>query len=60
MIRWLVVQTHPQLEAKAEFNLRRQGYKANLPRYLKKDLMHGILIGSHALCFLVIYSLKWM
>jgi transcriptional antiterminator RfaH len=33
---WYVVQTHVNGEAKAAENLRRQGYEAYLPRYLKR------------------------
>lgn len=36
MKRWFVVQTHPKAENKALFNLKRQGYRAYLPTYLKK------------------------
>ena len=36
MTRWYVVQTHSMAEEKAAFNLKRQGYKIYLPRYLKK------------------------
>jgi transcriptional antiterminator RfaH len=38
--RWYVVQTHPQSESRAEFNLRRQGFDAYLPRY-KRSRRHG-------------------
>jgi transcriptional antiterminator RfaH len=34
--KWYVVQTHPNSEAKAIAHLRRQGFKAYLPRYLKR------------------------
>jgi transcriptional antiterminator RfaH len=34
--RWYVVQTQVNCEAKAAENLRRQGYEAYLPRYLKR------------------------
>lgn len=34
--RWYVVQTQVNGEAKAAENLRRQGYEAYLPRYLKR------------------------
>ena len=33
---WYVVNTHPNSEAKADFNLRRQGFATYLPRYLKQ------------------------
>lgn len=33
---WYVVHTHPNSEAKADFNLRRQGFSTYLPRYLKQ------------------------
>lgn len=33
---WYVVQTHATAEEKAVFNLKRQGYSAYLPKYLKK------------------------
>ena len=36
MKRWYVVQTHAMAEEKAAFNLKRQGYRAYLPCYLKK------------------------
>ncbi len=36
MNRWYVVQTHALAEERAEINLRRQGYRAYLPKYLKK------------------------
>ncbi len=36
MNRWYVVQTHALAEGKAALNLTRQGYRAYLPRYLKK------------------------
>jgi transcriptional antiterminator RfaH len=36
MKQWYVVQTHAMAEEKAAFNLKRQGYVAYLPRYLKK------------------------
>ena len=36
MKQWYVVQTHAMAEEKAAFNLKRQGYGAYLPRYLKK------------------------
>lgn len=36
MKRWYVVQTHAMAEEKAMFNLKRQGYSAYLPCYLKK------------------------
>jgi transcriptional antiterminator RfaH len=32
-IRWYVVHTQPQNEARAEINLRRQGFATYLPRY---------------------------
>lgn len=35
MIDWLVAQTRPQAETKAEEHLRRQGFAVYLPRYLK-------------------------
>lgn len=34
-MRWYVVETHAKSESKAMFNLRRQGYRAYLPQYLK-------------------------
>jgi transcriptional antiterminator RfaH len=34
--RWYVVQTQINCEAKAADNLRRQGYEAYLPRYMKR------------------------
>jgi transcriptional antiterminator RfaH len=34
--RWYVVQTQVNCEVKAAENLRRQGYEAYLPRYLKR------------------------
>jgi len=34
--RWYVVQTQVNCEAKAAENLRRQGYEAYMPRYLKR------------------------
>ena len=34
--RWYVVQTQVNCEVKAADNLRRQGYEAYLPRYLKR------------------------
>lgn len=34
--QWYVVNTHPQREARAELNLRRQGFVAYVPRYLRK------------------------
>lgn len=34
-MRWYVVETHAKAEAKALFNLKRQGYRAYLPQYLK-------------------------
>lgn len=34
--RWYVVQTQARAEAKAVFNLRRQGFDAYLPQYLKQ------------------------
>jgi transcriptional antiterminator RfaH len=34
--KWYVVQTHPNSEAKAIAHLQRQGFKAYLPRYLKR------------------------
>jgi transcriptional antiterminator RfaH len=34
--RWYVVQTRPHAEAKAAFNLERQGFVTYLPRYLKR------------------------
>ena len=34
--RWYVVHTHPQAEAKALLNLRRQGFHAYLPRYTRR------------------------
>jgi len=36
MKQWYVVQTHAMAEEKAAFNLKRQGYGAYLPQYLKK------------------------
>ena len=36
MKQWFVVQTHAMAEVKAAFNLKRQGYSAYLPQYLKK------------------------
>ena len=36
MKQWYVIQTHAMAEEKAAFNLKRQGYGAYLPRYLKK------------------------
>lgn len=36
MKQWYVVQTHAMAEEKATFNLKRQGYSAYLPQYLKK------------------------
>jgi len=36
MERWYVAETHPQSEARALDHLRRQGYAAYLPRYLKR------------------------
>ena len=35
-MRWYVVQTHALAENKALFHLKRQGFKAYLPRYLKR------------------------
>lgn len=35
-VRWYVVQTQVNCEAKAAENLRRQGYDIYLPRYLKR------------------------
>ncbi|MDR3466456.1 MAG: transcriptional activator RfaH [Xanthobacteraceae bacterium] len=35
-MRWYVVQTQPNGEAKAALNLRRQGFEVYLPRYLKE------------------------
>lgn len=35
-MRWYVVQTHALAENKALFHLRRQGFEAYLPRYLKR------------------------
>lgn len=34
-MRWYVVETHAKVEAKALFNLKRQGFRAYLPQYLK-------------------------
>lgn len=36
MERWYVAETHPQSETRALDHLRRQGYAAYLPRYLKR------------------------
>ena len=36
MKRWYVVRTHAQGEQKALFHLRRQGFTAYLPRYLRR------------------------
>ncbi len=36
MNRWFVAHTRPQAEQRAVFNLRRQGFKAYLPRYRKQ------------------------
>jgi transcriptional antiterminator RfaH len=36
MKQWYVIQTHAMAEEKVAFNLKRQGYNAYLPRYLKK------------------------
>jgi len=36
MERWYVAETHPQSESRALDHLRRQGYAAYLPRYLKR------------------------
>lgn len=36
MISWFVVNAHAQNEEKALFHLRRQGFHAYLPRYLKQ------------------------
>ncbi len=36
MKRWYVVHAHARAEAKALFNLTRQGFSAYLPRYLKR------------------------
>lgn len=33
---WYVVHTHPNGEARAEHNLRRQGFRTYLPRYLRR------------------------
>ena len=33
---WYVVHTHPNGEARAEHNLRRQGFHTYLPRYLRR------------------------
>lgn len=33
---WYVVQTHPNAERKAVFNLSRQGYHVYLPQYLRR------------------------
>lgn len=38
--QWYVVNTHPQSEARAEINLRRQGFVTYLPRYLR-ERRHG-------------------
>jgi transcriptional antiterminator RfaH len=35
-MRWYVVQTHALAENKALFHLKRQGFEAYLPRYLKR------------------------
>lgn len=35
-IRWYVVQTQPNSEMKAVYHLKRQGFTAYLPRYLKR------------------------
>src|SRR3954462_4502033 len=34
--RWYLAQTQPRAEAKASFNLLRQGFEIYLPRYLKQ------------------------
>jgi transcriptional antiterminator RfaH len=34
--RWYVVHTQPKHEARADLNLRRQGFATYLPRYLRK------------------------
>jgi transcriptional antiterminator RfaH len=34
--QWYVVNTHPQGETRAELNLRRQGFNAYVPRYLRR------------------------
>jgi len=34
-MRWYAVQTKPSQEDKAAFNLRRQGYRVYLPKYLR-------------------------
>ena len=34
-VHWYVVHTHPQHEARADLNLRRQGFTTYLPRYLR-------------------------
>ncbi len=36
MIRWYAVHCQPLGEAKARFNLQRQGYQVYLPQYLKR------------------------
>lgn len=35
-MRWYVVETQANAESKALFNLKRQGYRAYLPQYLKR------------------------
>lgn len=35
-LRWYVAHTHPRAEATAAAHLRRQGFNAYLPRYLKR------------------------
>lgn len=35
MLEWFAVRTQPRMEAKAQFNLERQGFDVYLPRYLK-------------------------
>jgi len=44
MAFWGVVTTHPQAEAKAALNLKRQGFETYAPRYLDTSIRHGCRI----------------
>ena len=45
-VHWYVVHTQPLNEARAELNLRRQGFTTYLPRYLRTLVLHALLENS--------------
>jgi len=66
MERWYVAETHPQSEARALEHLKRQGYAAYLPRYLKPrrharrvDTVRAPLFPGYLFVFMDVAMTRW-